>query len=287
MALVSREMKQKLRDGILLSVGVLLISIAAKDIYDAQGLVTGGISGLSIVLHKLFSVPLWIGNAALNLPLFLIGFRVKGWHFLKRTLYATVLMTLLLLILPSCALVPPKDFFLGAVFGGILMGVGSGLVFISFATTGGTDLLAAIVQTRLRHYSIPQIMLIFDGLVVLIGIGTFGLSKALYAMVSVYIFSRISDAIIDGMHFAKAAFILSPKTREISQAVMTGLDRGTTLIHASGGYSGRETEMLYCVLSKREITILKDLVYDIDKKAFVIITDVREVHGEGFTIEKR
>lgn len=278
--------KNPLRDYIAITFGVLLISIAIKNIYDPAGLVTGGVSGLAIVIRKALGVPLWITNTVINIPLFVLGYFMKGWKFIKRTLYATVLTSFLFMILPEGNLIPNHDLFLASVFGGILMGVGGGMVFACMATTGGTDLLAALIQTRLRHFSIPQIMQVLDWSIVAVGIGMFGVVNALYAIVSIYVFSKLSNNIIDGMHFAKAAYIISSQSAEISRRIMKDLDRGVTGIKARGLFSSQDTEMLYCVLSNREIAFLKDIVYDVDPDAFVIVSDVREVHGEGFTREQ-
>lgn len=280
------QKRSRARDYILIVIGVILCSVATKNIYDPAGMVTGGVSGIAIMLRKTVGLPLWLSNTLLNIPLFAGGYRVKGWRFIRRTLFATMLMSLVLMLLPEQSILPDQDLFLSAVFGGILMGVGAGLVFVAMATTGGTDLFAAILQTRLRQYSLPQIMQVLDALIVCCGIGIFGVIPALYAIVSIYTFSKISDGIIDGMHFAKAAYIISERSSEISSKILSELDRGVTGISSRGMYSDKQMEMLYCVLSNREIALVKDIIYETDPRAFVIISDVREVHGEGFTRDK-
>ncbi len=166
------------------------------------------------------------------------------------------------------------------------MGIGSGLIFLAEATSGGTDLLAAIIQKYLRHYTLPQVMQFLDAIIVLWGLQIFGVEHALYAIVSIYVFTRVSDGILEGMHFAKAAYIISAKSKEIAERIQKDMERGVTGIPSHGLYSGASFEMLYCVLSRREITKLKDLVHEIDERAFLIIADVREVLGEGFNTYK-
>lgn len=275
------------RDYLMMTVGVCLMAVAGSNIYDSMGLVTGGVTGLAIIIKKLFGLPLWLTNTVINIPLFVAGYFVCGKKFIGRTIYATMLTSLVFMILPTAELIPNEDLFLGSVFGGILMGLGGGLVFIAHATTGGTDLLAAILRKLFfRHLSLPQVMQVLDGIIVLIGLGIFGITNSLYAIVSIYIFTKISDSLIDGMHFAKAVYIISPKTQEIAARILSELDRGVTGIAARGMYSDEKREMLYCVLSNRETTTLKDLVSEIDPQAFVIVSDVREALGEGFTREK-
>ena len=171
---------------------------------------------------------------------------------------------------------------LAAVFGGVTNGVGIGMILLARATTGGTDLVAALIQHKLRHYSIAQIMQVLDGLIVLFGLYLFGVQPALYAIVSIFIVSKLSDALMEGFKFSKAAFIITEQYDEIAKTIMKELNRGVTGLDARGMYSGEEKCMLYCVVSKKEIVELKELVLDIDQNAFVIVTDAREVLGEGF-----
>lgn len=270
------------REYAMLILGAIVMSYAIKNIYGPVNLVSGGLSGIAVILQGVFGVPLWVSNTVLNVPLFIIGYFVKGWKFIKRTLVATVTMSLALMLLPSAPLIPDGDMLLSALFGGIVSGIGAGMVFVCMATTGGTDLMAAIIQKKFRQFSIPQILQILDWMVVLIGAGVFGISNALYAVIAIYGLTKVSDGIIDGMHFAKGAYIISEYSGDIAERIMQEMERGVTGISARGMYSGRDTKMLYCVISNREVAVLKDIVHKIDKHAFVIVTDVREVQGEGF-----
>ena len=175
--------------------------------------------------------------------------------------------------------------FLSAVFGGIVSGVGTGLVFLYQATTGGTDMLAALMQLKLRHYSIAQIMQFLDGAVVVAGASLFGIRHAFYAILAIYAVCKVSDGILDGMKFAKQAVVISDRSEEIAGQVMDRLERGVTAVDATGMYSGRTRKMLFCVVSRKELVILRDIVKRIDPRAFVIVDDVREVFGEGFIEE--
>ena len=171
---------------------------------------------------------------------------------------------------------------LSAVYGGVIQGIGIGLVFLGQGTTGGTDMMAAIIQKRLPHYSIAQILQIIDGLVIVVGIYVFGIQRALYAIIAVFLVTKVSDGIIEGLKFSKAAYIITEKPEEISRMIMEDIDRGVTGISARGMYSGVEKLMLFCVVSKKEIVKLKEKIHEIDPGAFVIVSDAREVHGQGF-----
>lgn len=156
------------------------------------------------------------------------------------------------------------------------------MILLARATTGGTDMVAALIQHRMRHYSIAQIMQVLDGLIVLAGLYLFGVQPALYAIVSIFIVSKLSDALMDGFKFSKAAFIITEQYDLVAQTIMKEMNRGVTGLHAKGMYSGQDKCMLYCVVSKKEIVELKELVLNLDRNAFVIVTDAREVLGEGF-----
>ena len=234
-------------------------------------------------MERLWDVPLWLTNTAINIPLFLAGLRFKGWRFIRRTLAATALMSAELFFLPELSGLVRDDLFLSAVFGGLLSGVGVGMVFTAMATTGGTDLLAALCQLKLRHISLPKLVGAIDFAIILLGIWAFGLVRGLYALTAVFVTSYVSDRIVVGIRSSKAAYIISRQSRRIASDIMDSMDRGVTGIHAEGMFSGDATQMLYCVVSPREVPFLKQLVESDDPNAFVIISDVSEVTGEGFT----
>lgn len=264
-----------------LILGAFIIGFAIKNIYDPVNLVTGGASGVSIIAKEVWGIPLWITNTALNIPLFLFSIRLKGWQFIKRTLTATVALSLSLYVIPEMYVLT-DDIFLAALFGGLITGVGTGLVFLSRATTGGTDMLAALVQRKLPHYSIAQIMQVLDAVIVLLGATVFGIKYALYALIAIYAVAKISDSMIEGLKFAKQAYIVSDKSQEIAVAVMGQLERGVTAIEAVGMFSGESKKLLYCVVSKKEIVRLKEIVARYDPNAFMIVSEAKEVFGEGF-----
>lgn len=268
-------------DYLMIIAGSFIMGFAIKNMYDPVSLVTGGVSGIAIIFKNLFSVPLWVTNTVLNIPLFLVSFKIKGWKFIKKTFVATVALSLSLYIIPYMPFVT-DDLFLASLFGGIISGIGAGMVFICQATTGGTDMLAALIQRKLRHYSIAQIMQVLDGVVVLAGATVFGVKFALYALIAIFAVSKISDGMIEGLKFSKQAFIVSDHYEEIAKVVMDRLARGVTAVNAVGMYSGNDKKMLFCVVSKKEIVQLKEIVGQIDPAAFVIVSDAREVFGEGF-----
>ncbi len=279
--------RSRVREYLMLIVGTAFVAISIQCIYDPISLVTGGFSGLAIVIKAVTEpfipggIPLWLTNIALNIPVFLVAFKVKGKRFIGRTLVGAFLLSAWLYVLPPLDLTQ-GDYILAAVFGGVICGIGMGLILLAKATTGGTDMVATIIQHYARHYSIVQILQILDALVVLCGLYVFGLRAALYAIVAIFITTKVSDALMEGFKFSKAAFIITDHYELVAKRILQEMDRGVTGLLAKGMYSGADKCVLYCVVSQKEIVQVKEIVAETDPEAFVIVSDAREVLGEGF-----
>lgn len=279
--------RTKVWDAVLLIIGTGFMAVSIQCVFDPIGLVTGGFSGIAIIVKALTEnlipggVPLWLANLALNVPVFLIAYKIKGKRFIGRTLVGTFLLSAWLYVIPAVD-VTQGDYILAAVFGGVLAGAGIGLILLSKATTGGTDMVAVLIQHYVRHYSVVQILQVLDALVVLMGFYVFGIRAALYAIVAIFITTKVSDGLMEGFKFSKAAFIISDKYELVAKHILEDLDRGVTGLKAKGMYSGADKCMLYCVVSQKEIVRVKEIVAEIDPNAFVIVSDAREVLGEGF-----
>lgn len=281
-----KKSQKKWKDFAYIAAGTFFMAVAINLVLDPMGLVAGGVTGFAIVVKYIsalvfeLEVPVWLTNLLCNIPLFLIALWKKGRKYIMRTLSATLLLTLWLYVVPVHQMF--DDMLLAIVFGSLLSGGGIGMVFSTLATTGGTDLFCALIHDKVKYLSIPRLLAIVDGIIVILGAAVFGLDHALYAIMIVYLVSRISDSILQGAKFAKMAQIISDNADEIAQVIMQELDRGATGVNAQGMYSKNDKGMLYCVVSKKEIVELIDIVHQIDPKAFVIVSDVREVVGEGF-----
>ena len=284
---MKRLNKRQYADYWMIFAGTGCMALGIQWFYDPAGLVTGGFTGIAIIIRQLSlevtegGIPLWLTNLALNIPVFLIALKIKGKGFVGKTGFATAMLSFWLYVIPAVDM-SQGDLILASVFGGGISGIGIGLVFLAKATTGGTDMVAVLIQHKLRHYSVVLIMEFLDGAIVFAGLFVFGLKSGLYAMIAIFIVSKISDALMEGLKYSKAAFIITEQYEQVAQSLMENLERGVTGLNAKGMYSGGEKCMLYCVVSKKEIVDLKELVARIDRNAFVIVTDVREVLGEGF-----
>ena len=275
---------------IIIGTGILAIGVAW--FYEPIGLVTGGFSGLSIIIKHVTEglieggIPLWLANIGLNVPVFILSYFLKGKNFIGKTLFGTAMLSVWLYLLPAIDFAE-NDLMIAALFGGLCSGAGIGFVIRVGATTGGTDMVAALAQLKIRHFSIVQILLAIDGMVVLLGLFVFGIRPTLYAMIGIVVQTKVSDLFVEGFNYSKAAYIITNQHEEVAKRIMTELDRGVTGLHAKGMYTQEEKCMLYCIVTQKEIVALKEMVNEVDPSAFVIVSDVKEVLGEGFQEYKK
>ena len=195
------------------------------------------------------------------------------------------MLTFWIYLLPVTPLI--EDRLLATIFGGVLSGVGIGLVFSTMATTGGSDLFSALLHDKWRHLSIPRILSITDGIIVFLGLFIFDIENVIYSIIVVYLVAKISDSFLDGLKFAKMVYIISDKAEDIAAEVLVAIDRGVTGIKVKGMYSGEDKKMLFCVVGKKQVVELTDIVTRTDKRAFMVVADAREVLGEGFAEVKK
>lgn len=279
--------------------GAFCVAFSIDLFFSPNNMVIGGVGGIAIILQSLgedflgINIPISLSNTVLNLPLFIIAVRIFNIKVIIRTLFATSALSLSLFFLEilentSVFIVldtifkTQGDLFLSSVFGGIITGFGLGLVFNRLATTGGTDLLATIIHTKTKHISVSNLLFALDSIIIIAGLVVFDAVTTMYSVIAVYVCSKVITNVVEGMSFAKAAWIISDKIEPISKHVMEEVDRGNTLIKGKGMYSGKEKDILLCVVSPKQVSMLKQSVKNIDPSAFVIVSDVREVMGLGF-----
>lgn len=261
--------------------GCLLGAMAYPLFLSPNYISPGGLTGVAMVLNYLFHVPVGTTSLLLNIPLFLIGYRAMGKVFVFRSLIAMLLFSLLIDLIPlPVATTQP---LLGAIFGGVLLGVGLGLILRGGATTGGTDMAARMVHKRFQHITVGVLLFGLDCISVLMAGLFIEVEYALYALICIYINSKVVDMVMLGTSHEKACYIISTQYESIKQVIMNKLERGVTVLHAEGGWTGADRPVLLCVLSPQELTQIKAIVRAADEKAFVFISDAHEVLGEGFS----
>lgn len=276
----------EIKNYLIIMIGITILAIGINVYYAPQSLVTGGVSGLSIIVDYTIGMPLWLTNIVVNIPLFIVGIKIKGLDFAKKSLFGTIFVSIALWY---TSFIPPvqSDLLIASVFGGLFVGTGVGLVLRCSASTGGTDMLAIIIKHYMKKIPINQIMLVIDGCIVLAGLFVFGVEKAMYALISIYIVSHVINALVEGVNYSKSVHIISSKSDEIAAALMNRIDRGITSLNGKGVYTGENKEVLFIICSTEELVEVQRTVKDIDDKAFIIISEVREVMGRGFSRPKR
>lgn len=262
-------------------VGCILGGAAYPLFLTPGNIAPGGLTGLAMVINYLFHWPVGTVTLILNVPLFLIGWKFMGKRFVLRTLIATVLFSLLIDLLPLKPLT--DDSLLSAIFGGVLLGIGLGLILRGEATTGGTDMLARMIHRSIPAISTGMFLMALDCAVVIVAAVAIGVTQALYAIICIYISSKVIDAVMIGFSGNKACFIISGKSDIIMNRILTELERGVTQLSAKGGYTGEERPTLMCVVSRMEVTAVKNVVRDEDENAFMIVVDAHEAIGDGFS----
>ena len=265
-----------------ITLGSILTAIAIDCLLQPNFLAVGGVSGLAVVLHHVFGFSTGVITLLINIPLFVLGRKYEGKRFLIRTVYATVVLSLAIdafSVLPTLT----NDLFPSSVFGGFLMGLGMGMVITESASTGGTDIVAKLMKNIFKGVSIGKLLLMIDMAVIAFATLVFKSAEiGFYSAVALFVSTYMIDKTIEGGSFAKTVFIVSDKFIEISGDITGKLNRGVTGLSGVGMYSGEEKTVLMCTLRQREIPFLKRIVEENDKSAFLILTDVREVLGEGF-----
>ena len=240
----------------------------------------GGLTGVAMILNHLFHWPIGVTSLLLCVPLFLAGWKQSGVLFVLRSTGATVLFSLLIDLLPLPAVT--DDILLASVFGAVLLGVGLGMILMGGGTTGGTDMLAELLHRRFPSVRVGVFLACADGCVILAAAVVMGARAALYALINIAISAYVIDQVLSGTGKAKACFIISDLSERISARIMQEMERGVTLLNATGAYSGAGKNLIICVCAAREITRLKQIVKLEDQKAFMFITDTHETLGEGF-----
>lgn len=253
--------------------------------YDPNNIVPGGLTGISMMInYKIPSAPIGMTILAMNIPLFIIGWRALGRKFLIRTLFGTISSTLIIDALKALNVkIPECEPLAAAVLGGVLTGVGLGLVFSKGSTTGGSDIAARLLKLAFPATQIGALMLFVDGCVVASSAFVFGsLNNAFFAIVGVFTATQVTDMILYGMNVQWTAYIMSSRNDEIGAAIHKELKRGTTMLLGEGGYSGMPCKVILCAVRRQQISALKDLVKETDPQAFIIVNKAYEVLGEGF-----
>lgn len=275
------------KEVVMIMVGTSIYAFGLVYLNIANHLAEGGVSGITLILRALFGIDPAYSTLLINIPLILIGGKILGKRSLAYTVLGIVSLSAFLWIWQRVPLQInlQHDLLIVSLLAGLIAGTGSGLVYRMGGTTGGSDIIARILE---KNYGISmgRSLLVLDVIVLLASLTYIDLKRMMYTLIVSYVFSRVIDSILDGGYSAKGILVVSNKNEEIAPLLMTGLERGVTFLSGEGGFSGHSKKIIYMVVSSSELNEVKRIVHEIDEKAFLSIINVHEVEGEGFTYLK-
>ena len=282
---MKRTPRELVKNYIIVLLGSALYAFAFDWAYAPNDIANGGVTGLAQIVNFLFPQAS-VGTVviAINIPIFLVGWKVLGRHFLLTSLVATAASSL---FIDAFAVLypfqPMADPILAAIFGGVLFGLSLGLIFLQGGTTGGSDIVARLAQRKLAWLPMGKLILAVDLVVILAVAAVFRrLDSALYGVVALYVSSIVMDGVLYGMNPSKVAYIISDRPEAIAQVILHDLDRSVTYLEGQGGWSGARKQVILCAFPQKQIVDIKAAVEGADPNAFMIVTNAHEVLGEGF-----
>ncbi|MGG7059433.1 YitT family protein [Clostridium nigeriense] len=275
--------KHMVLDFILIFAGCIIASLGVNLFLVNAQLLSGGATGVALILQYLYNIPSGITVFLINIPLFFVSYKMLNKKF---TLYSAVgmisLSISLMITKPLSSLVRVDDILLYCIYGGFLSGLGYGLVFLRNGSTGGTDIITMVVRKKYSNFEIGKLSFGLNCIIVFIGALIFGLPKALYTLISMFVQGIVVDKVINGFNSKKLLLILTEKEEEIIKYVIKDMNRGVTSLVAEGEYTHELKKMLYIAVTSSQMVHLKNKILRIDPKAFITIIDVSEVNGKGF-----
>jgi len=270
-------------DAVAIVFGSALTALGLVCFTLPNNIAPGGVSGLATAIAHVLPVPVGITTLVLNIPIFIIAWKVLGFRPLIKTAVATVLLSVLIDAFSALPIQYTGNTLLAAMLGGGLMGIGLGALFTRNITTGGTDLLSMVLKRKRPYMSMGSLLMLLDSVVVAVAVLAFGeIEIALYSVVAIFCVSKVTDAIIQGVDYAKVVYIITENGEDIVRELTQELGRGVTQVFARGGYTGRDKMMIMTVARRTELSAIQKTVKRYDDSAFVIYLDATEVHGEGF-----
>ncbi|QPC46680.1 YitT family protein [Mangrovibacillus cuniculi] len=279
----------KIKNVLFIMLGAAIFSFGIIHFNLQNNLAEGGFAGITLILYNLFGIPLSISNLVLNIPLFFIGWKILGTRSFIYTIIGTVSVSIFFAFFEHYQFPIPlkEDLFLAALFAGLFIGVGLGICFRYGGTTGGVDIIARLAHHYLG-WSMGKTMFMFDALVIVASILTYiDYKQAMYTLVAVFVGARVIDFMQEGAYAARGAMIISNDHEAIADKIMAHMDRGVTVLTGYGSYTKEDRKVLYCVVGKNEIVKLKNIITSVDPHAFVSVSHVHDVLGEGFTLDEQ
>jgi uncharacterized membrane-anchored protein YitT (DUF2179 family) len=264
-----------------MTIGCLISAFGISCFLLPNHLSSGGFAGIATIIYYLFEVPMGLIIIVLNIPIFILAYFKVGKKFIFKSLYSTILYSRFIDYFENTIYI--EDKFLASIYGGIFIGVGLALVLKAEASTGGTDLIAYLMQGYDLNIKISQIVTIIDFIIIVINISIFReLEVGFYSFLVIFLIGKMIDIVFEGINFCKVIYIISDKHDEIMKIINLEMNRGATGLYGKGSYTNKNKTIIMCVSTRRDIDKIKDITRKIDSNSFIIISDAREVYGLGF-----
>lgn len=264
--------------GILL--GCFILAVSIQGVLVPAHLLSGGVTGIAIILQYLTSLEIWLWYTILNIPIFVAGYKFVSRRFVFYSILGTAALSLFLALLKPVHLYI-DDLLLASIFGGVLSGIGTGIIFRCKGSSGGTDIIAVIVK-RLWGFNIGQTAFAINLLVLALSLVTSEIELALFSAIAIFVSSQMVDMVQTGLQTSRTAMIISQKSQNIAVAILNNLNRGCTYLPGEGAYSGDDVKIVLTTVAKTQLPRLKEIVFQVDPQAFIIINEAIEVYGQGF-----
>ncbi len=267
------------------TLGCLLYAMGISVFLQPNEIAPGGFSGMAVIINYLTNIPTGTLIILFNIPISIIGYKKLGRHFMIVTIYAVLASSFIMNMLDKIIYFETEP-LVGAIYGGVCLGIGLGINFSVGGSTGGSDIITKLIRKSKPHLSLGQIVIYTDVFVIALSAIVFGnINSALYASVAIWISSKVIDSVLEGPDLAKLVYIISDKNPEIAQEICSTIKRGVTLLKGTGAYPNDDKNVIICAVRRQQLPQIKKIASSIDENSFMIVTDVREVLGQGFKIQ--
>lgn len=269
---------------LMIAAGSALYAAGFQFFTYPNSIMTGGVTGIAMIINYLTSLPVGVMSIIMNIPLFAVSWKRFGTHFMVSSFVGMMLCSVLVDVFSTVNFTATNQPLLAAIYGGIIKGFGLGLVYTTGATTGGVDIVAKFLRVKYQHINFGTLIMLLD----VVTIVAFALifrryDSAMYSIIYMFISSKVIDFVLYGAANSKVCYVITDKSVEIKNAIVEVLKRGVTFLHGEGAWSGKEKDIILCVIKSSQIVELKGIIKETDPGAFLIVSDSREVFGNGFT----
>lgn len=265
-------------------VGTFLMSLAINGLYIPHKILSGGVTGIAVLLHLQIGLNTSIAILVLNVPLLLLGYFLVNKKFIRLSIFGMISLSICLAFTKNIAF-NTNEMLTSILLGSVLTGVGSGLIFRFNGSTGGSDIIAKIIN-RYFSYSISTVGFAINVIIIMLSCSFFGIDLAVYTLLTMFISSHVMKFVLEGLNYKRTVFIITNKEKEISDCIISELHRGVTIIHGTGAYTNEPRDILYCIIGIRQVAKLRSLIMKIDEDAFITITETSFVYGNGKGFQK-